>query len=164
MKTNINFLSLLNGALATDLIIISLALAGYLNGNALMTWYKKFGLGAVIADVLILVIGFIIAFYIYNYFFKTYNIFYFILLLILLQMTHDIIFGLLINNYKGNSQFINVFKLYAKEVGYKILIFDALMFISTVLIEKYLSSMSKTFNIITLIVLVYITPYLIFSI
>jgi hypothetical protein len=160
----INFISLLNGALATDLIVISLALAGYLNSNSLMIWYKRFGLGAVIADVLILVIGFIIAFYIYNYFFKTYNIFYFILILILVQITHDVLFALFINNYKGNSPFINVFKLYAKEVGYKILIVDALMLISTVLIEKYLSSMSKTFNIITLIILVYITPYLIFSI
>ena len=163
MKSTIHFLSLLNAALATDLIIISLALAGYLNGNALMTWYKQFGLGAVIADVLILMIGFIIAFYIYNYFFKTYNIFLFIFVLILLQIIHDIIFGLLINNYKGNSPILNVFKLYAKEVGYKILVFDALMLISTVLIEKYLSSMSKTFNVILLIVLVYITPYLIFS-
>jgi hypothetical protein len=160
----INFLSLLNAALATDLIVVSLALAGYLNSKSLMIWYKKFGLGAVIADVLILVIGFIIAFYIYNYFFKTYNIFYFIMIIILVQITHDSLFGLFINNYKGNSPILNVFKLYAKEVGYKILIVDALMLISTVLIEKYLSSMSKTFNIITLIVLVYITPYLIFSI
>ena len=166
MKTpsHINFLSLLNGALATDLIIISLSLAGYLNSNALMTWYNKFGLGAVIADVLILVIGFIIAFYIYNYFFKTYNIFLFIFILILIQITHDILFGLFINNYKGNSPILNVFKLYAKEVGYKILIFDALMLISTVLIEKYLSHFNKTYNSILLIVLVYITPYLVFSI
>jgi hypothetical protein len=165
MKINkLNFLSLLNGALATDLIIISLALAGYLNANALMIWYQKFGLDAVIADVLVLVLGFIIAFYIYNYFFKTYNMLYFILMLILLQITHDTLFGLFINNYKGNSPILNVFKLYAKEVGYKILIFDALMLISTVLLEKYLSQFNKTYNIILLIVLVYITPYLVFSI
>ena len=61
----LNFLSLLNAALATDLIVISLALVGYLSGKALTLWYKKFGLGAVIADVLILVLGFIISYYIY---------------------------------------------------------------------------------------------------
>ena len=61
---------------------------------------------------------------------------YFILLLILLQMLDNIIFGLLINNYKDNRLFINIFKLCAKEIGYKILVVDALMHISIVVIEK----------------------------
>ena len=160
----LNFLSLLNAALATDLIVISLALMGYLNGKALTMWYKKFTLGAVIADVLILVIGFIIAYYIYKYFFKTYNIFLFILIVIIVQMIHDSLFGLIVTNYKGKSEILNVFKMYIKEINYRILLVDALMLISTVLLEKVFSSMNKNTNIITLILLVYITPYLLFSI
>ena len=165
MKLNkLNFLSLLNAALATDLVVISLALMGYINGKALTLWYKKFGLGAVIADVLILVIGFIIAYYIYNYFFKTYNIFLFILIVIIVQMIHDLLFGLIVSNYKGKSEILNVFKMYIKEINYKILLVDASMLVSTVLLEKVFSSTNQTNNILILIGLVYLTPYLVFSI
>ncbi len=160
----LNFLSLLNAALATDLIVITLALMGYLNGKALSLWYKKFTLGAVIADVLILVIGFIIAYYIYKYFFKTYNIFLFILIVIIVQLIHDLLFGLIISNYKGNSEILNVFKMYIKEISYKILLVDASMLVSTVLLEKVFSSTNQTNNILILIGLVYLTPYLVFSI
>ena len=160
----LNFLSLLNAALATDLIVISLALAGYLNGKALTLWYKKFGLGAVIADVLILVIGFIISYYIYTYFFKKDNILLFLTIVIIVQLIHDSLFALFINNYKGKSDILNVFKMYIKEINYRILIVDAMMLVSTVLLEKVFSSINQTNNIISLIVLVYITPYLLFSI
>jgi len=160
----LNFLSLLNAALATDLIVIALALTGYLNGKALTLWYKKFGLGAVIADVLILVLGFIISYYIYRYFFKTDNLLLFISIVIIVQLIHDFFFALFVNNYKGKSEILNVFKMYIKEISYRILLVDAMMLVSTVLLEKVLSSMNQTTNIITLIVLVYITPYLLFSI
>ena len=159
----LNFLSLLNAALATDLIVISLALLGYINGKALTLWYKKFTLGAVIADVLILVIGFIIAYYIYNYFFKTYNIFLFILIVIIVQLIHDSLFGLIISNYTGNSEILKVFKMYIKEINYKILLVDASMLVSTVLLERLFSSTNQTNNILILIGLVYLTPYLVFS-
>jgi len=160
----LNFISLLNAALATDLIVISLALVGYLNGKALTLWYKKFGLGAVIADVLILVLGFIISYYIYRYFFKTDNILLFITIVIIVQLIHDGLFALFVNNYKGKSDILNVFKMYIKEISYRILLVDAMMLVSTVLLEKLFSSMNQHTNIITLIVLVYITPYLLFSI
>ena len=160
----LNFLSLLNAALATDLIVISLALMGYVNGKALSLWYKKFTLGAVIADVLILVIGFIIAYYIYRVFFKTYNIFLFILVVIIVQMIHDSLFGLIVSNYKGNSEILNVLKMYIKEINYRILLVDALMLVSTVLLEKAFSYTNQTNNILILIGLVYLTPYLVFSI
>ena len=161
---DLNFLSLLNAALTTDLIIVTLALMGILNGNALTTWYRKFGLGAFMADVLSLMIGFMIAFFIYVYFFKKENILLFLLIVLCVQFIHDLLFGFFISIYKGNSAFLNVFKLYIKEVGYKILLFDAAMVVSTVLFQKLFSTMNLQNNIILLIVLSYITPYLVFSI
>lgn len=162
---NLNFLSLLNAALITDLIIVSLALMGILNGNALTSWYKKFGLGAFMADVLSLMIGIIIAFFIYKFVKKeNQHPLLFLFIVVCVQLTHDLLFGLFVNNYKGNSEFLNVFKLYIKEVGFKILIFDALMVISTVLFQNLLLTMNQTTNIILLIVLLYLTPYLVFSI
>jgi hypothetical protein len=160
----LNFLSLLNAALITDLIIILLILFGPLNGNAISIWYKKFGLGAVIADVLILVIVFIIANYIYNFFYKKFNILIFLFIVVCIQMVHDLLFGLIISNYKGKSPILNVFQLYIKDIGYKILLYDAAMVISTVLFQKWFSTMNQQNNIILLIVLSYFTPYLVFSI
>jgi len=160
----LNFLSLLNAALITDLIVISLALIGIIKGKALNLWYKQFGLGAVIADVLILMIGFIISFFIYNYFFKKENILLFLFIVLCVQLVHDLLFGLILSNYKGNSPILNVFKMYIKEINYTILIVDALMLISTVLFQKWFFSMNQTTNIIILIVLCYVMPYLVFSI
>ena len=161
----LNFLSLLNAALFTDLIIVILALMGILNGKALTLWYQKFGLGAFMADVLSLMIGFIIAFFIYHYFVKeNHSILVFLFIAVCVQMVHDLLFGLIVSNYKGKSPFLNVFKLYIKEVSYKILIFDALMIISTVLFQKWFSTLNQQNNIILLIVLSYLTPYLVFSV
>jgi hypothetical protein len=162
----LNFLSLLNAALTTDLIVVSLALMGILNGNALTIWYQKFGLGAFMADVLSLMIGFIIAFFIYNYFVKKENqsLLLFLFIVVCVQFVHDLLFGLIVSNYKGKSPFLNVFKLYIKEVSYKILLFDAAMVICTVLFQKGYSIMNQQNNIILLIVLSYLTPYLVFSI
>jgi hypothetical protein len=160
----LNFISLLNAAILTDLLVIILALVGYIQSKTLTIWYKKFGLGAVLADVLILVIGFIITFYVYKLLFKEYNILFFIILIVVLQLIHDVLFALLINNYKGESEFINVFKAYASEMKYKILVADACMMISTVLLESVFSTLSTNSNTIILICLVYCVPYLVFSI
>ena len=143
----LNLLSLLNAALTTDLIIVTLALMGILNGKALTIWYKKFGLGAFMTDVLSLMIGFIIAFFIYNYFKESNSILLFLFIAVCVQLVHDLLFGIVVSNYNGKSPFLNVFKLYIKEVGYKILIFDALMIISTVLFQKWFSTMNQQTNI-----------------
>ena len=79
-------------------------------------------------------------------------------------MIHDLLFGLIVSNYKGKSEILNVFKMYIKEINYKILLVDASMLVSTVLLEKVFSSTNQTNNILILIGLVYLTPYLVFSI
>jgi len=159
----LNFISLLNAAVLTELIVLSLALIGTIKSKQLDIWYKKFGLGAVLADVLIAVIGFIITFYVYKLLFKEYSLFLFIILIVFLQLIHDGLFALLINNYNGSSEIINVFKAYAAESGYKILIGDACIMISTVLLESVFSTFSANSNTIILICLVYCIPYLVFS-
>jgi len=154
-------LSLLNAGLLTDLIVIALSF-NVLKTPSLTLWYKKFGIGAVLADVLILVIGVLIASFIYPYLFTEYNLFYFIGLVLVVQLTHDLLFGFFVNRYQGNSPFIGVFKQYVKEIGPRILLVDALMMISTVLLQK-LFSMSAN-NDVWAVVLVYIMPYLVFSV
>jgi len=154
-------LSLLNAALLTDLIVILLSFS-ILETPALTLWYKEFGIGAVISDVLILVIGVLITHFIYPYLFSSYNLIYFIYLALLVQLTHDLLFGFFVNRYQGNSPIFRVFKQYVKEIGARILLVDAVMIVSTVLLQKIFSMSSH--NHVWTVVLVYIVPYLVFSV
>ena len=156
-----NYLALLNAALITDLFVLILLLNGFMKAKSLKSWYIKFGLGAFMADVLSLMIGFLIAHFIYPFLFKKYNFFYFLLLVVGVQLTHDLLFGLFINQYKGKSEILNVFKKYASELGIWILIGDAIMMIITTILQKLLASYN---NLILTIVLLYLSPYFIFSV
>jgi len=158
-----NYLSLFNAALLTDLIGICLVLVGYIQSKQLTLWYQTFGLAAVLADTLSLMIGFLIASFLYPYLFKSYNLGYFLALVVAVQLTHDSIFGVLVTQFKGRSDILQVFKDYAKEMGFKILMADAIMMISTTLLQKVLEPYKEA-NIVLAIVLLYITPYLLYSI
>ena len=158
-----NYLSLFNAALLTDLIGICLVLVGYIQSKQLILWYKKFGLASVLADTLSLMIGFLIASFLYPFFFKTYNLAYFLVLVVAVQLTHDSIFGILVTQFKGRSDILQVFKDYAKEMGFKILMADAIMMISTTLLQKALEPYKEA-NIVLAIVLLYLTPYLLYSV
>ena len=158
-----NYISLLNAAFITDLLVISLVLFGYIQSNTLKTWYRKFGLAAFLSDTLILVIGYLIAQFIYPFIFKKYNLLYFLGLVVLVQLTHDLLFGVIVNQYKGKSDILNVFKNYIKEVGPIILAADAAMVLSTALLQKVLEPYKEA-NIVLLIVLTYLAPYFIFSV
>lgn len=151
--------ALLNAALITDLIIILLLIYGYLPTITLKTWYMKFGLGALLADVLSLMLFFLIAKFIYPFVFKQYNLLYFLVLIVGVQTTHDLLFGLFLDQYTGKSEILNVFKSYKKELGPAILIADSLMAISTALLEKFLAP-----NLVLTLVLLYVSPYLLFSV
>jgi len=154
------YLSLLNAALITDLIIILLLIYGYLPTATLKTWYTQFGLAALLADVLSLVLFFLIAQFIYPFLFNKYNFLYFLVVIVGVQTTHDLLFGLFLDQYKGKSEILNLFKNYKNELGYRILIADSLMTISTALLYKFLPYN----NIVMTIVLLYLSPYILYSV
>lgn len=163
-KTVSDYLPILNGALITDIIVMSLALSGYIKSETLKMWYNSFGLSAVLADVLVLVIVVIIARLIYSMFFKSYSLFSFILLAVGIQCVHDLVFGKLIDLIPNKkSEIFNIFEQYAREHGFRILFADALMIISTVILGSLMASYDFNINIITIIFMVYLVPYLIHS-
>jgi hypothetical protein len=65
---------------------------------------------------------------------------------------------------RGESEILDTFKDYAKELGAVILLADAAMMVSTVLIASFLVSMSEKNNAILTIVLLYLIPYFLYSI
>ena len=160
-----DYLPILNGVIITDIFVIFLLLRKFINSSVLIIWYKDFSLGAVIADVLIIFIGIIIARFIYPYIFDKYLLIQFIGLVVVIQVIHDILFYLFVSSVpRGVSKILDVFKDYGKENGLKAIISDSAMMISSVLIASYLKGQTLNTNIIVLIVSVYLVPYFIYSI
>jgi hypothetical protein len=84
---------------------------------------------------------------------------------VIVQLIHDLLFAQLFYSIpRGNSEILDTFKDYATEFGPVILLADAAMIISTILIASFLSTRSVNTNIIVLLVILYLVPYFIYSI
>ena len=164
MKTS-DYLPILSSAIITDIFFMLLLLQGIIHSKQLELWYKKYNLGAVIADVLIIVIGLLIAKFVYPYIFSEYALWKFILLAVGVQIIHDILFYLFIKSFPpGKSGIIDVFKAYGKEVGANAILADSAMIITTCLLFSAFKKLSLNANINILIGSVYILPYVLYSI
>lgn len=160
-----NYLPILNGAIITDLGVILLVIFGYIKSKTLKIWYNKYGLSGILADVLSIVIGIIIARFIYPYIFCNYSIITFIIVAIIIQLVHDLLFaGFFQMIPRNQSSILDTFKDYANELGPIILVADALMIISTIILSSYMSLYSTNTNIVILIICLYLIPYFLYSI
>jgi hypothetical protein len=109
-------------------------------GQNLNRWYDMFSLNAVIADVGIIFIGFLIARYIYTGYIKEkfaegkWSPLWFTGTLVGTQLVHDLAFyfGIIKQIPRGHNVMMDVFKDYAESGGAKILFGDALMCIASV--------------------------------
>jgi len=149
-------IALLNAALLTELVVIALAIYVF-KSKTLTQWYRQFGIGAVIADVLVLVLVVWLA-----HFFYQGNLFVTACLAVGIQIIHDLLFGAFLQQYQGTSPIFNLFKGYTKENGAYILVADAMLVLSTVVLEQFFS-MSR-YNDIFMVGLVYLVPYFVFSV
>ena len=74
-----DYLPILNGSIGADLVIlIILYYTPYFQSNFLKKWYETYRLSAVVADVLILVIGIILARLVFSHFKLSWNLYKFI--------------------------------------------------------------------------------------
>lgn len=142
-----------------------------LMGRNLNRWYDLFGLNAVIADVLIIVIGFIIARYVYTKFVApkflngAWSPMAFTGTLVGVQAIHDLLFyfGVILQIPRGHNTMIDVFKDYAASGGAKILGGDALMMIGSTAVATILKGTTApivaAFGFLTL----YAVPYILYT-
>lgn len=161
--TNVNdYLPILNGCLTADLIIIFLLYHGIFKSKLLGKWYQKYQLNAVIADVLILVIGIILARFFYKYFFSSFSIWKFTGLAVIIQIIHDILFYWFFKSVPiGYNAMLDFFKDYAKEVGVGAILGDSFMMIIACLSSSYFATYSLNSNLIILVFSLYFVPYMI---
>jgi len=159
---NINdYLPLLNAIIITDMIGILLSNTNIIKSTILKKWYSTYKLSAVIADVTIILIGLIITRALYYYIFKKFSIINFIILALIIQIIHDILFYIFITIIpRGKNEMIDTFKDYANEISYLAIIGDSIMIISACLIGYYLINKNTNTNIILLIILLYLLQYM----
>ena len=130
-------ISLLSAAIWVDFIVI--VLTKVVPGQhlwflpptgALKLWYDKFGIAAVSADVLSLMLGVLLA----TFLFPGAIGLQLVMAAVFIQLLHDILFYLIVIQGvpQGQNSMIDVFKSYASEGGWTILLADALMITSVV--------------------------------
>jgi len=156
--SNVSYI--LFGALVIDLVVIGMTKSSLL-GQSLKVWYNDFGLSAVIADTLILVLGILIAQYVYTEFFSKSSPLIFLLLIGIIQLIHDVLFYqfAILGTPKGQNRVMDLFKTYAKELNAKILGGDLAMILGSTAVAAAAQSLSQPLFVFLSILAVYTVPY-----
>jgi len=170
IKPTVNYLDkfeyvpILTANIYADLLIILITFLGVaFNSKTLVEWYKKYRLSAMIADILIGVLYMLLARYLIYLFRIDVSLTGFALIAVAIQIVFDLLFyGFFQSVPRGVNQVLDFFKDYAKEVGTGALIGDAFLVIFAVLISAILNTQSFDFNIVALIVSMYLVPYILY--
>jgi hypothetical protein len=137
-------------------------------GMNLNRWYSSFGLSAVLADILIIVIGFLLARYVYTNYVepsladRSWSPWIFIGTLVGIQLVHDIFFykGVIQTVGRGTNSMIDLFKDYAEVAGAKILAGDAAMMVGSAVIAMILKGQPEHLTGFIGILAAYVIPYI----
>jgi uncharacterized protein YacL len=147
------------GIAAAVVDFTTIVLSKFFNmGKSLDQWYSKFGMTAVLSDCLVMVLGIQLA----MFFWPKVGIIYIAFVAICIQIIHDILFYFLVIDAlpRGQNEMIDLFKEYANENSYKIVLYDSLMIGSTVMLADYLSKINEStvnfFGLLTVYALTYI--------
>jgi hypothetical protein len=113
-------------------------------GIALNEWYTKFKMTALLSDVLLILLGFIVARYVYTTWITPrygWNIWIFLAVLVAVRMLHDMILyvAVILPIPIGHNEMIDVVKQYSKG-GPKNIVSDAFVMIASALLACYYKS------------------------
>lgn len=159
-----DYLPIITAILIVEVITIILSFTHITESNFLRIWYKQYQLSAVLADVSLIFLGVVITRALYYYVFDEFSIVNFILLMVVVQVIHDILFYIMITHIpKGTNKIIDILKDYADEISYWAIIGDSAMMISSALIASYLANFDANTNIIILAFYVYILQFILYT-
>jgi hypothetical protein len=159
-----DYLPIIAAILIVEVITIVLSFTDITQSEFLKVWYKKYLLSAVLADVSLIFLGFVIARALYYNIFDEFSILNFILLLVIIQVIHDILFYITITSIpKGANKIIDILKDYADEISYYAILGDSAMMISAALIAGYIANFDANTNIIMLAFFVYILQFILYT-
>lgn len=155
-----NLLHILSSVVWIDFLVIVFS-KFYPMTSALDTWYKQFGVIAVINDCLVIVLGILLA----QFVSLTTSVTGIAMTSVIIQLIHDYLFyiGIILPIPKGQNSMIDLFKKYSAEGGYKILVADSVMISSTVFLGDYLKTFSDNNVIFVGLLGVYALTYIIYT-
>jgi uncharacterized protein YacL len=129
--------------------------------KALDIWYRDYGIVAVINDCLVIIIGILLA----QFLNPGASAFGLAITSVIIQVIHDYLFyiGIILPIPRGHNVMIDLFKRYASEGSYKIILADSAMIASTVFLGDYLTQYSD--KIVTFVGLLgaYSLTYLLYT-
>lgn len=129
--------SLLTATAWVDFAVIVLSKVFPLT-KTLGTWYSKFGVVAVGSDILIIVLGIALAMFLFPGI-SGWNL---VAVSVGIQIVHDVLFyiGVIRGVPSGQNAIIDLFKQYAAEGSWKIIVADSAMVAASVLLMEYLEN------------------------
>lgn len=173
---NFDFITILTITLITEcLFLFSFRYTKLpFSGPNINRWYDKFGLIAILMDILIIAIGFYLAKYLYIYLKNkniikennnNINLIYFLVIILLIQILHDSLFYfLVIKPYKkGTNNMIDEFKIYAKNVKAGAIIGDSSMYILSILILYLIQNYNNDLKILLTLISSYLIGYFMYQ-
>lgn len=127
-------------------------------GRSLDVWYDTFGIVAVLSDCLVIVLGILIA----KMFFPAYAL---LPTAVVIQILHDILFYqfVILPIPRGHNAMIDVFKDYATENSWKILVADSVMIGTTVSIATHLEEWKDEYVVLFGLLGLYALTYVLYT-
>jgi hypothetical protein len=139
---NHTILTLVVAAIIVDTIVGYRVLFDKSCGKYIREWYKQFTIGAYAMDIATIIGGAYISTLL------TPNFYLQLLYVVIVGLIHDTSFGTFLNSINTkSSKVLELFKNYARELGAKILLWDALMLVSTLLVSNFLLNYFSQNNI-----------------
>jgi hypothetical protein len=156
-----SWLLLLLAILVVDVVVMIISRHTRRFGDVLNVWYDRFGIGAVISDVFIIAIGFAIGRWVYNTWFRDAGLAWFLGILVIVQMIHDILFylGVILPMPRGLNAMMDVFKDYSNENSWKIIVGDAGLMLASAGVFMGLERLSAPWQIAVGLLTLYALPY-----
>ena len=170
IKPTTNFLDkfeyvpILTANIYADLFIIFLTFTGiFYTSKSLASWYKKYRLSAMMADILIGVLYILLGRYLVSYFKLDAGLTSFAAICVGVQVVFDFLFYLFFSAVPvGSNQVLDFFKEYAKESKLDAIFGDSVLVIFAVVLSALLNTRGVDFNIVALIASLYLVPYFIY--
>ena len=136
-------------------------------GKALNDWYTDFKFTAILSDVLIILLGFVIARYVYTTWIKPrygWHPLLFLALLVGIQVVHDILFylAIILPIPIGHNEVIDLFKKYSR-AGPKIIVGDAVLMVASALVAFYYKSQPSHVAVTASIFALYNATYILYT-
>lgn len=130
-------------------------------GRSLDEWYARFGMVAVLSDCLVVLLGIQLALLIE----PKAGVFHLLVMAVCIQIVHDIFFYFLVIQPipTGQNEIIDLFKRYANENSYKIVLYDSFMIGSTVLLASYFQKLQVPVVHFIGLLTVYALTYIVYT-